>query len=91
MPAKRPPAPPTDTPLAFDFEHALDDLEALVEKLEQGELPLEASLGEFQRGVELSRRCQAALAVAEQRVELLLKRPDGSEERVAFDAEEPER
>ena len=46
---------------------------------------------EFQRGVELSRRCQAALAAAEQRVELLLKRNDGSEARVPFDQDEDER
>jgi exodeoxyribonuclease VII small subunit len=95
MPAKRPPssAVPAATPQeeSFDFEQALAGLEDLVERLEQGDLPLEASLTEFQRGVELSRRCQAALAAAEQRVELLLKRNDGSEERVPFDQDEDER
>jgi exodeoxyribonuclease VII small subunit len=95
MPAKRPPssaAPATPAPEeAFDFEQALAGLEDLVERLEQGDLPLEASLTEFQRGVELSRRCQAALAAAEQRVELLLKRNDGSEARVPFDQDEDER
>ena len=86
------PAPATPAPEeAFDFEQALAGLEDLVERLEQGDLPLEASLTEFQRGVELSRRCQAALAAAEQRVELLLKRNDGSEERVPFDQDEDER
>lgn len=86
MPAKRPTAadPATGT-TSFDFEQALADLEALVERLEQGDLPLEASLAEFQRGVDLSRRCQAALAAAEQRVEILLQRPDGTEERVPLD------
>ncbi len=95
MPAKRPPssaAPATPVPEeTFDFEQALAGLEDLVERLEQGDLPLEASLMEFQRGVELSRRCQAALAAAEQRVELLLKRNDGSEARVPFDQDEDER
>lgn len=95
MPAKRTAVPAAaDTSAAaveaFDFEQALAGLEDLVERLEQGDLPLEASLTEFQRGVELSRRCQAALAAAEQRVELLLKRNDGSEERVPFDQDEDE-
>lgn len=86
MPAKRPTAADPATGMAsFDFEQALADLEALVERLEQGDLPLEASLAEFQRGVDLSRRCQAALAAAEQRVEILLQRPDGTEERVPLD------
>lgn len=89
MAAKRdttpPAAPPVaDTAAAFDFEQALEDLEALVERLEQGDLPLEASLAEFQRGIELSRRCQVALGQAEQRVEQLLKSADGSESRVPF-------
>lgn len=88
MPAKRPAADATPAPAAspaFDFEQALTDLESLVERLEQGDLPLEASLAEFQRGVDLSRRCQAALAAAEQRVEKLLQRSDGTEERVPLD------
>lgn len=86
MPAKRPTAAdPATSTASFDFEQALADLEALVERLEQGDLPLEASLAEFQRGVDLSRRCQAALAAAEQRVEKLLQRPDGTEERVPLD------
>lgn len=85
MPAKRAAAEPTANPAAFDFEQALADLEALVERLERGDLPLEASLAEFQRGVDLSRRCQAALAAAEQRVEKLLQRSDGTEERVPLD------
>jgi exodeoxyribonuclease VII small subunit len=85
MPAKRPAADPA--PAAFDFEQALTDLEGLVERLERGDLPLEASLAEFQRGVDLSRRCQAALATAEQRVEKLLQRGDGTEERVPFEVD----
>jgi exodeoxyribonuclease VII small subunit len=50
------------------------DLEELVEKLEHGDLPLEASLAAFERGVQLTRACQTALKEAEQKVEILLKR-----------------
>jgi len=58
----------------IDFESAMRDLEALVERLEQGDLPLEESLAAFERGVMLTRSCQTALSEAEQKVEILLKK-----------------
>jgi exodeoxyribonuclease VII small subunit len=58
----------------LDFESAMRDLEELVERLEQGDLPLEESLAAFERGVMLTRTCQAALKDAEQKVEILLKK-----------------
>jgi exodeoxyribonuclease VII small subunit len=60
-----------------DFEQSMRELEALVEKLEQGDLPLEEALRQFERGVALTRACQAALKEAEQKVEVLLKRSSG--------------
>ncbi|KAG1648283.1 1-deoxy-D-xylulose-5-phosphate synthase [Nymphon striatum] len=54
-----------------DFETAMGDLEALVSKIESGDLSLEESLKEFEKGVKLSRTCQAALKDAEQRVKIL--------------------
>ncbi len=62
-----------------DFEQALAELEALVERLERGELPLDQALKTFERGVELTRHCQASLKAAQQRVEILLKRNGQSE------------
>jgi exodeoxyribonuclease VII small subunit len=62
-----------------DFEQALRDLEALVERLEGGELTLEQSLNEFERGVELTRRCQQALSDAEQRVKILTEQGQESD------------
>jgi exodeoxyribonuclease VII small subunit len=59
---------------APDFELAMRDLEQLVERLEQGDLPLEESLAAFERGVMLTRACQTALKEAEQKVEILLKK-----------------
>ena len=58
----------------FDFEQGLEELEQLVGKMEQGDLTLERSLEEFERGVELTRHCQQALKDAEQKVEVLLKK-----------------
>jgi exodeoxyribonuclease VII small subunit len=57
-----------------DFEASMRDLEELVERLEQGDLPLEESLAAFERGVMLTRACQTALKEAEQKVEILLKK-----------------
>lgn len=54
-----------------DFEQSLQELEALVLRMENGDLSLEDSLKEFERGVQLTRQCQEALTVAEQRVKLL--------------------
>jgi exodeoxyribonuclease VII small subunit len=58
----------------LDFEQALAELEALVEHLERGDLPLDEALKTFERGVELTRHCQGSLRAAQQRVEILLKR-----------------
>ncbi len=66
-----------------NFEAALNELEALVEKLEQGDQTLEESLKGFERGVELTRNCQAALQDAEQRVEQLIEK-NGVEQLTLF-------
>lgn len=65
-PRRKPPAK------AIDLEKSLAELEAIVEQLESGELPLDKSLKEFERGVRLSRECQGALKEAEQRVQVLM-------------------
>src|SRR5688572_22099612 len=57
-----------------DFEQSLTELEALVAKLEQGDVPLEQALKTFERGVALTRQCQTALRKAQQKVEVLLTR-----------------
>jgi len=71
-----------------DFEQALADLEAIVDKLEHGELPLEEALSQFERGVALARVCQESLKQAEQKVEILLRKtPDAEPEPFEPDAE----
>ena len=66
-------AAPAATPA---FETALAQLESLVTRLESGELPLEEALRTFEQGVRLTRECQAALANAQQKVQLLLQSGD---------------
>ncbi len=57
-----------------DFEAAIAELETIVKKLEEGDLPLEKSLELYERGVQLSRFCHARLEEAERRIEVLDER-----------------
>jgi exodeoxyribonuclease VII small subunit len=61
-------------PTIKDFEAALAELDAIVKKLEEGDLPLEQSLQLYERGVTLSRFCHARLEEAERRIEILNER-----------------
>ena len=63
-----------DVPEPIDFEQSLNQLEALVEQMEEGDLSLDASLQAFEDGVKLTRQCQQALSAAEQRVQVLLEK-----------------
>ena len=55
------------------LEKSLQSLEAVVEKMESGDLSLEESLQAFEEGVRLTRDCQQALRAAEQKVRILLE------------------
>ena len=61
-----------------NFENSLKELERIVRRLEEGDLPLEDSLKLFEDGVKLSRECQERLNQAERRIEVLLKDEDGN-------------
>jgi exodeoxyribonuclease VII small subunit len=69
-----------------DFEQSLQELEALISRLERGDLPLAESLTLFEQGVALTRQCHAHLADAQARVEVLLK--DGSTQPFDADSED---
>lgn len=56
-----------------DFEHSLAQLEAVVERMEQGDLPIEEALKAFEEGVRLTRECQSVLEQSEQKVQLLME------------------
>lgn len=60
------------------FEKALDELERIVEKLEQGEVPLDESLQLYEKGVKAYRRCRGILDRAEKRIQVLVRDDDGS-------------
>ncbi len=54
-----------------NFEAAMAELDLLVEKMENGELALEASLSAYQRGTVLLKYCERVLADAQQRIQVL--------------------
>ena len=58
----------------FDFEASLNELEKLVDALEEGDVSLEQSLQDFERGINLTRACQSALTDAQQKVQILLEK-----------------
>jgi len=60
-----------------DFEKRLADLEAIVERLEQGDLPLDESVRLFEQGMKLSESCKKDLNDAEGRVQVLIERAGG--------------
>lgn len=70
------------------FEDALKKLEAIVEKLEKGDLSLEESIRLFEQGVELSAACKKELDAAEGKVQMLMKQRDGSLKAEPFPPEE---
>jgi exodeoxyribonuclease VII small subunit len=84
------PSTPTDAPpnVVARFEHALDELEQLVQKMEKGEQSLDESLAAYERGVALYRQCQLALEQAELRVRLLTdpQRPESAQDFPPTDA-----
>jgi exodeoxyribonuclease VII small subunit len=70
------------------FETALKKLEEIVRRLEGGSLSLEDSLKAFEEGVKHATFCAGKLDEAERRVEVLLKRKDGSFTREPFEPED---
>ena len=72
------------------FEEALADLEATVDKLESGELPLEEAIEQFKYGTELSQICLEKLNKAKAAVQKLEVNPVNDEDFHTEEFEEPE-
>lgn len=53
------------------FESQLKDLQAIVNHLEKGDLPLQDALTHYEKGIKLTRQCQEMLSQAEQKVAIL--------------------
>jgi len=68
------------------LEKSLDEINLLIEKMEQGELTLEQSLQQFERGVTLIKHAQKILQDAEQKVQILMQ-SNGAESLANFESE----
>ncbi len=73
----------------LDFEKALERLEQIVQVMEDGELPLEAMMEQFEEGMGLLKFCSRKLDEVEQKIELLLKEKDETK-LVPFEENSPE-
>jgi len=64
----------------MSFEEAIKELTGIVGKIEQGEIPLQNSLEQYERGMALIKHCRAILQKAEKRIEKITKE-ENSEDR----------
>jgi exodeoxyribonuclease VII small subunit len=68
-----------DTPVAeLSFEAAMAELEHVVGRLEQGDVPLEDSIKLYERGADLKKRCEEKLKEAEEKVSQITLNADGA-------------
>ncbi|HEY5648872.1 MAG TPA: exodeoxyribonuclease VII small subunit [Nitrospiria bacterium] len=72
------------------FEESLKRLEAIVSRLEKGELPLDESVKIFEEGIRLSKNCMKTLEEAERKVEILLEDKNGKKKTRPFPAADEE-
>ena len=75
---------PDEELLSLTYEQALTALEAVVAKLESGDVTLDESMQLFRRGTVLSRICAERLAAIERQITQLLEKEDGSLEEKPF-------
>ena len=61
---------------ALNFEQAIKALTTIVEKIEQGEVPLQDSLNQYETGMTLIKHCRTLLHDAEARIEVVSKQDD---------------
>ena len=64
-------------PAELNFEKAMDRLEAIVEQMESGKLPLEDLIVRYEEGMNLVKVCQERLSSAEQKIEIIARNNAG--------------
>jgi len=65
----------------LSFEDAIKELTDIVGKIEQGEIPLQDSLEQYEKGMSLIKRCRGILQEAEKRIEKISKEDSEAEEK----------
>lgn len=78
------PAPPADI-ATLSFEAALAELETIVRQLEAGQVPLDATIGLYERATMLRQHCDTRLKDAEMRIERIVAGPGGAVATAPFD------
>jgi exodeoxyribonuclease VII small subunit len=63
----------------LNFEDSIKQLKAIVEQIEQGEIPLQDSLDQYEKGMTLIKHCRTILQQAEERIEKI-SREEAAEE-----------
>ena len=71
----------------MSFEQALDELKAIVAKLEQGQGTLDSAIGDYDRGAALKRHCDAKLREAQAKIEKISLAADGAPTTEPFDVD----
>lgn len=71
------------------FETAMDRLEAIVDEMEDGKIPLETLLVRYEEGMKLVKVCQERLAKAEQKIEMITRDSGGKKSVKPFDEPTP--
>ena len=79
-------AKPKLSPAELNFETAMDRLEAIVEQMESGKLPLEDLIVRYEEGMNLVKVCQERLASAEQKIEIIARNNAGKATVKPFDS-----
>ena len=64
----------------LSFEEAITGLTGIVGRIEQGQIPLQDSLEQYERGMALIKHCRTILQKAEQRIEKITKEEEGKED-----------
>jgi exodeoxyribonuclease VII small subunit len=75
----------------IDFEKSIHRLEEIVQRLETSDISLDDAMKLFEEGVKLSAECQQALAEAEGRIEILMKKAAGKIAAEPFETPEEEK
>ena len=79
------PAPKT-APAEPTLEAALERLDAIVQEMEAGELPLESLIAKYEEGIGLSKLCEEKLVRAEERIRIISRDAAGNPVLEEFDA-----
>ena len=72
----------------LNFEEALKQLETIAEQIEEGKIGLEESITQYEQGMALVKQCREILSKAEQKIQQLQERADGSLEATALEGPE---